>query len=157
MAWGKEISNQWLSSMLISFFQDAFVTQPLKIFSAAVIISLILKKLPSDFTEKKNSCLKSSSTEHDLEAFKPDEGTKRVDGMPEPPHHSLIEKARKYKLKERTAFAILKESLFHLLFLFSLLMISYSARDPDAFTQSNLLRNVFGTQVRVFPFIVANV
>ena len=79
MAWGKEISNQWLSSMLISFFQDAFVTQPLKIFSAAVIISLILKKLPSDFTEKKKSCLKSSSTEHDSEAFKPNEGTKRVE------------------------------------------------------------------------------
>ena len=157
MAWGKEISNQWLSSMLISFFQDAFVTQPLKIFLAAVIISLILKKLPSDFTEKKKSCLKSSSKEHDSEAFKPDEGTKRVDGIPEPPHQSLIEKAREYKQKEKKAFAILKESLFHLLFLFSLLMISYSARDPDAFTQSNLLRNVFGTQVRVFRFTVANV
>ena len=154
MAWGKEISNKWLSSMLISFFQDAFVTQPLKIFLAAVIISLILKKLPSDFTDNKSSSSKTSGEERNPEPFDPEEAIKQANGMFEPPDEALVEKAKRYKLNERKAFTILKESIFHLLFLLSLLMISYSARDPDAFIQSNFLRNVFGTEVRFFSILL---
>ena len=51
MMWGKETSNQWLSSMMISFFQDAFVTQPMKIFLLALIFAALIKKLPSDFSK----------------------------------------------------------------------------------------------------------
>lgn len=152
MAWGKEISNKWLSSMLISFVQDAFVTQPLKIFLAAVIISLFLKKLPSDFTKKKDSARKTRGQERNPVKFDPEEAIKTPSGMVEPPDESLVEKARKYKLNERKAFSILRESLVHLLFLVSLVVISYSARDPDAFTQSNVLRNVFSTQVRLSQY-----
>lgn len=150
MAWGKEISNKWLSSMLISFFQDAFITQPLKIFLAALIISSILKKLPSDFKESTSPLSrKTSCVEPKHEAFDPEEAIKRPSSMFEPPDESLVKKARKYKLLEMKAFTILKENIFHLLFLSSLLVISYSARDPDAFTQTSYLRKVFGTQVRL--------
>lgn len=148
MAWGKEISNKWLSSMLISFFQDAFVTQPLKIFLAAFFISSVLKKLPSDFKESNSSLSrKTSCVEPKHEAFNPEEAIKKTSSMFQPPDEALVEKARNYKLLETKAFRILKESIFHLLFLSSLLVISYSSRDPDAFTQSNHLRNVFGTEV----------
>ena len=152
MAWGKEISNKWLSSMLISFVQDAFVTQPLKIVFAAVLISLILKKLPSDFTESKSSSTKTKGKERDPETFEAEEAVKKPDGVFEPPDKALVEKARKFKLNEKKAFRILKESLFHLLFLSSLLVISYSARDPEAFTQSSFLRNVFSTEVRLCQY-----
>ena len=152
MAWGKEISNQWLSSMLISFFQDAFVTQPLKIFLAALIISSILKKLPSDFKESSNSLdiqPSSKGPEPQME-FDPEEAIKTPNSMFEPPDEALVEKARKYKLLEIKAFTILKENIFHLLFLSSLLVISYSTRDPDAFTQSSHLRNVFSRPVSIY-------
>ena len=42
MQWGPEISEQWLTSMMMSFFQDAFVTQPVKVVGMALLFSLIL-------------------------------------------------------------------------------------------------------------------
>ena len=152
MAWGKEVSNKWLSSMLISFFQDAFITQPLKIFLAALIISSIMKKLPGDFKENitslDNKEASSKGPGRQME-FDPEEAIKTPINMFEPPDEALVKKARKYKLLEIKAFAILKENIFHLLFLSSLLVISHSARDRDAFTQSSHLRNVFSRQVRL--------
>ena len=148
MQWGKEISNKWLSSMLVSFFQDAFITQPLKIFLAALVISSILKKLPSDFTEGPFAGRKKSSVDPKPTAFDREEAIKRPLFMSKPPDETLVEKARKYKLNELKAFRILRENILHLLFLSSLLVISYSTRDPDAFTQSRYLRYVFGEQVR---------
>lgn len=151
MAWGKEISNKWLSSMLVSFFQDALITQPLKIFLAALIISSILKKLPNDFKEGTSSAIrKTSSIKPKPVVFDPEEAVKCPTGMFEPPDEVLVKKARKYKLNEMKVFTILKENILHLLFLSSLLVISYSARDPDAFTQSSYLRNVFSRKVRFF-------
>ncbi|EDO32324.1 predicted protein, partial [Nematostella vectensis] len=50
MMWGKEISNQWLASTLVSFFQDAFLTQPIKVVALAVFVAAILKTLPNDFS-----------------------------------------------------------------------------------------------------------
>lgn len=152
MQWGKEISNKWLSSMLISFFQDAFITQPLKIFLAALIISSIIKKLPSDFKESPNAFDRKTSSKgpgRQLD-FAPEEAIKTPSSMFEPPDEALVKKAREYKLLEMKAFTILKEQIFHVLFLSSLLVISYSARDPDAFTQSSYLRNVFSRQVRLY-------
>lgn len=156
MAWGKEISNKWLSSTLISFVQDAFVTQPLKIFLAAVMISLIIKKLPSDFTVlQERSTRKRSVQERDPVTFDPEEAIKNADGMFQPPDEALVEKARIYKMNERKAFLILKESFFHLLFLLSVVVISYSARDPDAYTQSNVVRQVFSKEVSLFFFVTS--
>jgi len=42
--WGKEISNQWLTSALISFFQDVALMQPIKVIAVALLLALILKK-----------------------------------------------------------------------------------------------------------------
>lgn len=44
MFWGKELSNQWLASMLVSFVQDIFVMQPIKIVLLAVLVSYLVSK-----------------------------------------------------------------------------------------------------------------
>lgn len=44
LQFGKEKSAQWISSMLISFFQDVLVSQPIKILGIALIIAVIVKK-----------------------------------------------------------------------------------------------------------------
>ena len=48
MAWGKEKSNKWLLSVIISLVQDIFVFQPLKIFAVAILLSLLSRKLPDE-------------------------------------------------------------------------------------------------------------
>lgn len=43
LVWGKSISEQWLSSMFISFTQDIAVNEPVKVFITAVFLAAIIK------------------------------------------------------------------------------------------------------------------
>ena len=44
LQWGKERSNAWLSTMMLSFVQSLFVIDPLKIFVITAVITFILRK-----------------------------------------------------------------------------------------------------------------
>ena len=44
LQFGKEKSAQWISSMLVTFFQDVLISQPLKVVAVALVIALIVKK-----------------------------------------------------------------------------------------------------------------
>ena len=46
LMWGAETSNEWLVSVMVSFFQDAIVMQPLKVLLVASILSILVKKPP---------------------------------------------------------------------------------------------------------------
>ena len=46
MMWGKAKSNAWLTTQALSFFQDTFVSRPLKIIVVTMIVSILLKKKP---------------------------------------------------------------------------------------------------------------
>ena len=46
MMWGKDKSNAWLTTQALSFFQDTFVSRPLKIIVITMIVSILLKKKP---------------------------------------------------------------------------------------------------------------
>lgn len=46
MMWGAETSNEWLVSVLVSFFQDVIVMQPIKVLIVASILSVLIKKPP---------------------------------------------------------------------------------------------------------------
>lgn len=50
LSFGKEKAEQWLSSMLISFFQDVFISQPGKIVLVALIFALFY-----EFNDRKNN------------------------------------------------------------------------------------------------------
>lgn len=50
---GKDKSAQWISSMMISFVQDVFVSQPIKILFLGLFVALIVKK-PADDEEEDN-------------------------------------------------------------------------------------------------------
>ena len=54
LQFGKEKSAQWISSMLISFFQDVLISQPIKILGIALIIAAIIKK-PAEEEEEDGS------------------------------------------------------------------------------------------------------
>ncbi|XP_061167212.1 polycystin-1-like protein 2 [Saccostrea echinata] len=45
MEWGKAISEEWLSSFVISFLESLFVVDPVKVIFIAIIMSTILKNL----------------------------------------------------------------------------------------------------------------
>lgn len=62
LQFGKEKSAQWISSMLISFFQDVLISQPIKILGIALIIAVIIKK-PAEEEEEEGSDKKKMEDE----------------------------------------------------------------------------------------------
>ena len=46
MMWGKDKSNAWLTTQALSFFQDTFVSRPLKIIMITMVVAILLKKKP---------------------------------------------------------------------------------------------------------------
>jgi len=143
MMWGKEISEQWLTSMLVSFFQDAFVTQPIKVCGIALFVAAVLKTLPSDF---RNASKKDKEGE---DGETPEGQPFRIEDAVgfEPPDPEVIEKARQYKLKENQMYVIMKENIFHAVFLLMLVVISYSDRDPMAYSQKKTIEDLLNSQV----------
>ena len=43
MMWGKVKSDEWVTSLLLSFFSDNFFTKPAKIVTLAVLYALVVK------------------------------------------------------------------------------------------------------------------
>ena len=43
MMWGKHKSDEWITTLLLSFFQDTFFSKPIKIVTVAVLFALVVK------------------------------------------------------------------------------------------------------------------
>ena len=54
MMWGTEVSNKWLTSILVSFTQDVLFIQPIKVVIVASLLAMIIKKAPEDDSVKDN-------------------------------------------------------------------------------------------------------
>lgn len=149
MMWGKETSNKWISSMLVSFFQDALVTQPLKIFLLALFISTFLKKIPQEFAKK-------DAKEQDLDSLQvhePGNETSSEDIISlasrcQPPNEDLVRRARDYKMKELRMHGIIKENIFFVVFLLALLGVGYSIRDYESFRLTSNIKGMFTYKVK---------
>jgi len=46
MMWGKVKSNEWLTTQALSFFQDTFVSRPIKIIIITTLVAIIMKNKP---------------------------------------------------------------------------------------------------------------
>lgn len=47
LSWGGDTANEWLTSILVSFIQDIFFTQPIKVILVASLLALLIKKPPN--------------------------------------------------------------------------------------------------------------
>ena len=50
LQWGADKSNPWLTSILVSTFQDILINQPVKLVAFAIVLSLLIKKPPEHET-----------------------------------------------------------------------------------------------------------
>jgi len=48
LQWGANVSNKWLTSILVSLFQDILITQPIKVIALATLLSLLIRKPPEE-------------------------------------------------------------------------------------------------------------
>lgn len=150
---GDDKTRKWVTSLIVSFFASILVTQPVKVFMTAIILSTLFKSPDSDVDEGEED-----EEELDLELGADEEwlhtlagrsptggrrGKKDRSKMYRPPNLTALEKAKLERLKEIKMAIILKEIGSYLFFLWILIVLSYGNRDPNAFLMKDTLKSTF--------------
>lgn len=155
ISFGDTKTRQWVSSLIVSFFASLLVTQPIKVFLTAIILSTLLKAPDSDVDEEEED-----EEEIDLTLGKDEEWLHALASPPgfgksgrgtrgnrkhlyRPPNLTELEKAKLQRLKEIKMGIILKEIFSYLFFLWILTVLSYGNRDPNAHLMKETLKGAF--------------
>ena len=128
MMWGAETSNQWLTSIMVSFFQDVIVTQPIKVVVIASMLSLLIKKPPEQESVVGSSVSRSGGKDSDVA----------------PPAGEALRKAREFQTKVLEMFRTIMEMAFFFIFIALLMVVCYGNRKSTRFTLTAELENLFG-------------
>ena len=139
---GDEKTRKWITSLIVSFFASILVTQPIKVFLTAIILSTIFKspEVDIDDSEEDEDDIDLTTLEEDEEwlheSFAAGLNRSR---MYRSPNLSILEKIKLQRLKELKMIIILKDIFSYLCFLWILTVISYGNRDPSAYMMKETL------------------
>eukprot|EP00066_Takifugu_rubripes_P019390 XP_011608656.1 PREDICTED: polycystic kidney disease protein 1-like 3 [Takifugu rubripes] len=144
LTYGKDRSISWLISMLVSFFESLFITQPLKVLGFAAFFALVLKKVDQEeFGEPQiNESLRYADPDM-MCAVRRDSTC----SFYQPPPPTDIERMRNNMIKEQKVFALIREILAYAGFMWMLLLVAYGQRDPNAFFLTQHIRQSFSKDI----------
>ncbi|XP_078524933.1 polycystin-1-like protein 2 [Lissotriton helveticus] len=139
--YGKDSSIKWLITMGISFFESLFITQPLKVLGFAAFFALVLKKVePEDEDEAAiEGPLACPGDKSVLFGARRDSNS----NIYQPPPPTDIERMKKNYIREQKVFALFREILAYLGFLWMLLLVAYGQRDPNSYYLNKHLQSSF--------------
>ncbi|NXF58754.1 PK1L2 protein, partial [Ciccaba nigrolineata] len=139
--YGKENSIKWLISMAISFLESLFITQPLKVLGFAAFFALVLKKVEHEDEENTpiDGPLYTAGDSNPLFGARRDSRS----NIYQPPPAADVEKMKISCMKEQRAFALIREILAYLGFLWMLLLVAYGQRDPNSYYLNKHIENSF--------------
>ncbi|NXH50699.1 PK1L2 protein, partial [Dicaeum eximium] len=139
--YGKENSIKWLISMVISFLESLFITQPLKVLGFAAFFALVLKKVEHEDEENTaiDGPLSAPGDSHPLFGVRRDSRS----NIYRPPPAADVEKMKISCMKEQKAFALIREILAYLGFLWMLLLVAYGQRDPNSYYLNKHIQDSF--------------
>ncbi|XP_048575605.1 uncharacterized protein LOC5520271 isoform X3 [Nematostella vectensis] len=128
LVWQKTIAEQWLTSMLVSFTQDLFVIQPLKICILAIFLSCFFRKRATkDLVSGPKELIHVQET---IPGQSRESANQLSFSVPNEEH---LKKVKKYKVKESKMFAFAREVSLYLLFLTLLTIVCYGNRSSHGF------------------------
>uniref|UniRef100_A0A8C4TYZ8 Polycystic kidney disease protein 1-like 2 n=1 Tax=Falco tinnunculus TaxID=100819 RepID=A0A8C4TYZ8_FALTI len=139
--YGKDNSIKWLISMAISFLESLFITQPLKVLGFAAFFALVLKKVEHEDEEDTaiDGPLSAPGDPNPLFGARRDSRS----NIYRPPPAADVEKMKVGCVKEQKAFALIREILAYLGFLWMLLLVAYGQRDPNSYYLNKHIENSF--------------
>ena len=134
LIWGKEVAEQWLSSILISNSQDIFVVQPTKVMVAVVAVSLILTRTKKQFHSSVES-ERGEVHEGDIDFL--------IDNPKERFKRSRLEAARERTKREVKLAGMMRDIVIHLIFVFFLAMVCYGNKNSYRFMMTSTMLTPF--------------
>ncbi|XP_035699127.1 polycystic kidney disease protein 1-like 2 [Branchiostoma floridae] len=158
LEWGPEKANAWLKTFLISFVQDVFVVQPVKILALSALVSFVCKKAAvvstrDDFVRQHVDVEDSRSSEGGLFAWISHRATMRVAKqqlhMALSKHHqSDAESQKERKKKEETRKQtdnVIQEVVGFFLIVMLLLVVANGGTNVYSHHAYNTLGGIFQT------------
>ena len=128
LVWEKSVSEQWLSSMLISFAQDVTIKEPVKVFFTALTFAAILKIKAK--RSKVHAC----------------EGPQQVKSGYFKKHFwalqlSEVEEMRRRQAKKQNLTRYFTELGLYLVFVFLLMAVCYGNRNDHRYLMTKSIRD----------------
>ncbi|KAM9408292.1 LOW QUALITY PROTEIN: polycystin-1-like protein 2 [Pholidichthys leucotaenia] len=138
LTYGKDRSISWLISMVVSFFESLFITQPLKVLGFAAFFALVLKKVDQEeYGEPQiDESLRDPNDADAIRAARRDSTC----SFYQPPPPTDIERIRNNMIKEQKVFALIREILAYVVMW--MLPVAYGP-DPNAFYLTQHIRQSF--------------
>ncbi|XP_039867914.1 polycystic kidney disease protein 1-like 2 [Simochromis diagramma] len=145
LTYGKDRSISWLISMVVSFFESLFITQPLKVLGFAAFFALVLKKVDQEeYGEPAiEESLRSPDNPDAVQAARRDSTC----SFYKPPPPTDIEKMQNNMIKEQKVFALIREIVVYTGFMWMLLLVAYGQRDPNGYFLTQHIRKSFSKGV----------
>ncbi|XP_038069881.1 polycystic kidney disease protein 1-like 2 [Patiria miniata] len=140
LKYGKKRSIDWLVSLVVSLFQSIFFIQPLKVLLLAAFVALVMKQWDAD--DDGSDDIEEGDVENAGAIYKKLlhkwKGTHY-----RPPSMTEVNTSRQRKDMERKMYALLREIVGYLLFIWLVLVLAYSQRDRYAYYLTKNVRDVF--------------
>ncbi|KAL2088543.1 hypothetical protein ACEWY4_015442 [Coilia grayii] len=145
LKYGKERSVSWLISMVVSFFESLFITQPLKVIGFAVFFALVLKKVDQEEFDDVpiEGSLPNAGDPDAVRSARRDSAS----SFYQPPPPSDIEKMKQNMIKEQKVFALIREIVIYMGFMWMLLLVAYGQRDPNAYYLTQHIQQSFSSGI----------
>ena len=126
LIWGKSISEQWLTSMLVSLGKDVTITEPSKVLFIAIFLAAILKwKRNRSEGRQTHEATKSSPSQQRLWKMKLSE----------------VEDMRKQQLKKKNLSLLSFELVVYVLFIFLVMVLCYGNRNSYQYHMTKSIRD----------------
>lgn len=158
LTFGEAKSQRWVSSMMISFWQDVIISQPLKVMIFAVLFALIVKdpdKALIDEGKQTTELGKDEEWIHDPYGDQRDGSDFKKSGdIPKPPGVEQLHLARQRRQKEKQMKAVLHEMFLYLAFIIVMCVVAYGSRDNQTYAVTKTLKDLFteSTYTSLSPF-----
>lgn len=145
LTFGKEKSEAWISTMMISFWQDVLVSQPLKVFAAATFFALVIKDPnKADDSEQNNELSKDEEFIHKKAQNTEEEKMLRKIGfVDKPPDPQKLEESRQLRLKQKMMKSIIYDVIRYIIFVCVTIIVAYGSRDPMAYGVTRAMETYF--------------
>ena len=141
LVWGKSLSEQWLSSMLISFAQDVVVNEPAKVFVAAILLASIVRLKRGN--SQGYSILEEMST-HNVQCSKERLWTMTI---------SEVEEMRRRQAKKQNISRFYVELIVYSAFVFILMVVCYGSKNDHQYLLAMSTRDgLQGFHAVSFPY-----
>ena len=135
LMWGKEVAEQWPSSILISSCQDIFVLQPTKVLLAVVVVSLLMIRNKGNIEDSHAKGAGVYEYESDID-FLSDDPKARF-------KRDKLETIRKPMKKEAQLAVVMRKIILHLTFVFFLGIVCYGNKNDNRFLITRTMTNPF--------------